>query len=242
MKSEVPLYEFMPYGAPELLESRRRFMSRALAVTSALALVAYAIAGSIAPLFAVAPVEPTQTVVRPEVIEVLTERLREPDATPAPPKPAAPVVHEAAKPIPVQDEVAPPSEIPAVPSTPTSDATGTGEAIPTGETSDAGPVGESLPKFGEWRYFEREPVAIKEVKPEYPGIAREAQIEGRVTVHVLIGKDGRVLDAVLAENVQVPMLNRAALEAARQWRFTPGSANGHPVACWTAVTFNFRLH
>lgn len=241
MKADVPLYEFMPYGAPELLESRRRFMSRALAVTSALALVAYAIAGSIAPLFAVAPVERKQTVVRPEVIEVLTERRRDADVAP-PPRPSAPVVHERAKPIPVRDEVAPPSEIPTAPSITTSEEKGTGGAIPTGETGDAGTVEETLPALGEWRYVEREPAAIKEVKPEYPGIARDAQIEGRVTVRVLIGKDGRVLDAVLAENIQVPMLNDAALKAARLWRFTPGIANGHPVACWTAIPFHFRLH
>ena len=70
MKPDVPLYEFMPYGAPELLESRRRFMSRALAVTSALALVAYAIAGGIAPLFDVAPKERPPIVVDTYVFEV----------------------------------------------------------------------------------------------------------------------------------------------------------------------------
>ncbi|MGH7729653.1 MAG: energy transducer TonB, partial [Candidatus Eiseniibacteriota bacterium] len=91
-------------------------------------------------------------------------------------------------------------------------------------------------------YVEREPEAITEVKPEYPRIAQEAGVEGRVTVHVLVGKDGRVLDAVLAAKIQVPMLNEAALAAARRWVFTPGFANAHPVACWTAIPFHFRLH
>ena len=51
-----------------------------------------------------------------------------------------------------------------------------------------------------------------------------------------------MLDAVLAEKFQVPMLNEAALAAARQWVFTPGLANGRPVACWSAIPFRFRLH
>lgn len=240
MKDTVPLSEFMPYGAPELLEARQRHMSRALATTSALALVAYALASGIAPLLAVAPEQRKQVIVEPSVIEVLPERPREPVA--ARPKPVAPVVHEAAEPIPVKDEVAPPSEVPAEPSTATSDEKTTGEAILPGVSGDAGPKQETLPALGEWRYVEREPAAIREVKPEYPRMAWEAQVEGRVTVHVLIGKDGSVLDAVLAKEVQVPMLNAAALEAARKWRFTPGIANGHPVACWTAIPFNFRLH
>jgi periplasmic protein TonB len=240
MKPNVPLYEFMPYGAPELLEFRRRFMSRALVVTSALALVVYAIAGGISPLFAVAPVERPPIIVDTYVFEF--EPKRPPDVAPAPSTPAPPAIQKAAEPIPVKDDIAPPSDIPAPPTTTTSDAKGTGEWIPTGQTGDTGKVEETLPPLGTWVYVEREPAAIMEVKPEYPGIARDAQIEGRVTVHVLIGKDGHVLDAVLAQNIRVPMLNDAALKAARQWRFTPGMANGHPVACWTAIPFVFRLH
>lgn len=38
------------------------------------------------------------------------------------------------------------------------------------------------------------------------------------------------------------MLNESALAAARHWVFTPGLANGQPVACWTAIPFHFRLN
>ena len=209
-------------------------------MTSALALVVYAIAGGIAPLFAVAPKERPPIVVDTYVFEV--ERERSPDVAPAPPKPAPPAVPETARPIPVKDDVAPPSEIPPAPTTTTSDEKGTGESIPTDPAGGKGTVEETLPPLGTWVYVEQEPKAIKEVKPDYPRMAWEAQVEGKVTVHVLIGKDGQVLDAVLAEKVQVPMLNQAALEAARKWRFSPGIANGHPVVCWTAIPFNFRLH
>ena len=85
-------------------------------------------------------------------------------------------------------------------------------------------------------------MVVKRVVPEYPRFAKEAGVEGLVMVKVLVGKDGRVLDARLVEKFQVPMLNAAALEAARQWVFTPGLVTGRPVACWTAIPFRFRLH
>jgi len=47
MKSAVSLYEFMPYGAPELLESRQRDLGRALVLASASLLVFAAAAGGI---------------------------------------------------------------------------------------------------------------------------------------------------------------------------------------------------
>jgi TonB family protein len=239
MRPAVPLSEFMPYGAPELLESRQRHMSRALVFTSALALLVYGIAGGLAPLFAVAPEVPRPVVVRPEVIDII--RAHQPEAEPERARPAAAVIHKAAKPIPVDDDIAPPSEVPA-PTAVVSDDKGTGTAIAPSDGETVGPTTDKLPMLGEWVYVEREPAPIVEVKPEYPRMAWEAGVEGRVTVHVLIGKDGRVIDAVLAKGFQVPMLNDAALTAARAWRFTPGIANGHPVTCWTAIPFNFRLH
>ena len=60
-------------------------------------------------------------------------------------------------------------------------------------------------------------------------------------VHVLIGTDGRVREERVEPKIHVPMLDEAALDAARQRVFTPGLAQGHPVACWTAIPFRFRL-
>jgi TonB family protein len=241
MRSAVTLYEFMPYGAPELLESRQRHMSRALVLTSAAALALYALTRGVASLLPVPSVAP------PHVVFVIDEWVvPKQNIEVKPPAPAAkikssPAVHEAARPVPVRDDIAPPSDPPAL-STRKADDTGTGVVLTPNEVGATGAVAETPPPFGTWVYVEHEPAPIKEVKPDYPSIAREAGVEGRVTVHVLVGKEGRVLDAVLAAKVQVPMLNEAALAAARQWVFTPGYANGHPVACWTAIPFHFRLH
>jgi periplasmic protein TonB len=240
MRPAVPLYEFMPYGAPELLESRQRHMSRALVLTSAVALALYALTRGVASLLPAPSIAPTHVVFEPEPF-VITQ----PPVDVKPPSPqvkAAPVTHPAAPPVPVSDKVAPPNNEVISPSTAKTDDVGTGPLIATSEAGTAGPVVETLPEFGKWVYVESEPAPITEVKPEYPSIAMQAGVEGRVTVHVLVGKEGRVLDAVLARNVQVPMLNEAALAAARRWVFTPGYANGHAVACWTAIPFHFRLH
>jgi len=59
---------------------------------------------------------------------------------------------------------------------------------------------------------------------------------------VLVGRDGRVRDAVADPRHSITMLDPAALEAARQWVFKPALANGKPVAVWVAVPFSFRLH
>ena len=79
------------------------------------------------------------------------------------------------------------------------------------------------------------------VSPEYPAIAKEAGVSGLVVAHLLVGRDGHVLDVRIDEQHSVLMLNEAAVRAARQWVFKPALANNRPVAVWVAVPFNFRL-
>ena len=78
-------------------------------------------------------------------------------------------------------------------------------------------------------------------KPNYPEMARRAQIEGTVIVKVLVGPDGSVRDAQILQGVN-PLLNNAALVAARKCKFIPGKQRNIPVKAWMALPFNFRLH
>ncbi|MEK7823443.1 MAG: energy transducer TonB [Candidatus Eisenbacteria bacterium] len=242
MKRAVTLYEFMPYGAPELIESRQRHLSQALVISSATALVLYALAGGLVSLIKVTPPEPHRTVVDPRRF-ILPLPLVEV----APPAPALPAAHAArptspvAPPVPVPDPVAPPMDLPAPAR---ADASGTGPAVVIGpsDVGTAPPGGDALPAPDVYIYVEHLPVVVRQVVPDYPPIAKDAGVEGVVMVKALVGKHGRVLDTRLVEKFQVPMLNAAALAAARQWVFTPGLANGRPVACWTAIPFRFRLH
>ena len=86
------------------------------------------------------------------------------------------------------------------------------------------------------------PEPIRRVKPRYPELAYQAQVTGLVRVNLLVGKDGRVRDAVVDPKSHVPMLDQAALEAARQWEFQPALVQGRPVAVWVALPFRFTLH
>jgi len=237
MKNAVQLYEFMPYGAPELLESRQRHMGQALVLTCAAFLLLYALLGSLAPLIGAQRVVPTiaSVDILPDVNRTQIERM------PAPP-PLTPRIHDRAPdigisvPAPVPDV---PIEVPAPPGTTT-----TGPAGPVGpaEAGSGTSAKEVPPSPDVFVYVEQLPAVVREVKPIYPDIAWRAGIEGLVMVKVLVGKDGRVQDVLLVDTVQVPMLNDAALTAARQWVFTPGLDNGRPVACWTVIPFRFRLH
>ena len=83
------------------------------------------------------------------------------------------------------------------------------------------------------------PVKIKDVRPIYPPEAQQARVTGMVIVEARIGADGSV------ETVQVlrsiPLLDQAAVDAVRQWKFTPTLLNGVPVPVMMTMTVNFTL-
>ena len=65
-------------------------------------------------------------------------------------------------------------------------------------------------------------------------------MQGIVIIEAIIGKDGNVKDAKVLRSV--PLLDQAALEAVRQWRFTPTLLNNVPVEVVMTVTVNFTLN
>ncbi len=85
----------------------------------------------------------------------------------------------------------------------------------------------------------RTPEKIKVVQPVYPDAARWARIEGTVLIEAIIGKNGQVREAHVVGSV--PLLDQAALDAVRQWTFTPTLLNGVPVEIRMTVSVNFRL-
>jgi TonB family protein len=78
------------------------------------------------------------------------------------------------------------------------------------------------------------------VAPEYPDAARQAGIEGDVTMRVVVGPDGAVNGIkLLSGNAS---LARAAMESVAQWHYAPTLLDGWPVSVVTTVTVAFRLH
>lgn len=77
--------------------------------------------------------------------------------------------------------------------------------------------------------------------PEYPKREQRLGREGTVVVRVFVAADGSVNKAELHKPSRYPGLNRAALRAARGWRYEPARRDGAPVASNTDVTVEFRL-
>ena len=83
------------------------------------------------------------------------------------------------------------------------------------------------------------PRRLKTVPPLYPAIAQQARIQGEVRIEAVIGENGRVREARVTGGHE--MLTGAALDAVRQWEFTPTRLNGQPVAVIMTVTVVFSL-
>ncbi len=90
--------------------------------------------------------------------------------------------------------------------------------------------------------FEKPPVVIRAVEPDYPSLARDAGAEGRVDVLVTINAQGRVVAAELLATTAPASLVDAALAAARQFLFRPAIQHQRPVASRVAIPFVFTLH
>ena len=83
------------------------------------------------------------------------------------------------------------------------------------------------------------PTKVRDAAPLYPAIARAARVQGVVVIEATIGVNGSVQDARILRSI--PLLDAAALDAVRQWQYTPTKLNGAPVAIVMTVTVNFRL-
>jgi protein TonB len=85
----------------------------------------------------------------------------------------------------------------------------------------------------------KEPVKARHVNPVYPEVAIAAQVEGIVIIEAVVDENGRVVRAEVLQGV--PILEGAALDAVRQWVYTPTLLDGVPTPIIMTVTVNFEL-
>ncbi|HYG64633.1 MAG TPA: TonB family protein [Thermoanaerobaculia bacterium] len=84
------------------------------------------------------------------------------------------------------------------------------------------------------------PEAVYRVQPVYTEGARRIRLAGAVIVQAVIDEQGRVTDVELVKGL--PMgLDRAALDAVRQWRFKPATLHGRPVKVFFNLTVRFEV-
>jgi protein TonB len=86
----------------------------------------------------------------------------------------------------------------------------------------------------------RAPVKIRDVAPSYPAVARIARVQGVVVLQAIIAKDGTVRDLRVVKSV--PLLDQAAVDAVRGWRYTQPTLNGVPVEVSMTVKVAFTLN
>lgn len=102
------------------------------------------------------------------------------------------------------------------------------------------PTGPVYPDDTNFVASSANPRLLHYVKPDYPTLARHAGLEGTVLLKVLVGPDGKVIDAVVVRGPH-PLLEQAALKAARRCEFAPARQREMPVKAWIAVPYNFSL-
>jgi TonB family protein len=181
---------------------------------------------------------------RPEAaLETMAPVAPEPPP-PAPPQ-AAPAQQAAADPLPPPPPP-PPPQPPAQappPAPPRRQAPATAAPGPVRLDAGSGPLSDpSLESFALGATLPPGPDArYRNAPPDYPSDARRRGEEGVVRLALRIAVDGTVTSAEVASSSGIPALDRAALEAARRWRFQPATRAGMPVAATLSTAVHFRL-
>jgi TonB family protein len=84
------------------------------------------------------------------------------------------------------------------------------------------------------------PKLLSHVEPAYPKAARRELIEGVVILEAVIDASGNVTNVSVRKSVH-PLIDKAAVHAVRQWRYSPAILNGRPVRVYLTVTTTFNL-
>lgn len=119
---------------------------------------------------------------------------------------------------------------------------GSGNATGNGSggqgTGTGGGIGEGSQLY---TTVEHPPVPVSRVLPEYPSAARSRGLEGEVVLRAIVDRRGAVEPNVVVVE-SIPLLDQAAIEALRQWRFQPGrDAYDRPVRVIIEVPLRFQL-
>ena len=100
----------------------------------------------------------------------------------------------------------------------------------------AGPAGDRMASA-----FTAYPVYGENMPPVYPEIARIRGYEGVVLIAAEILSNGRVGEARISKSSGYSILDQAALEAIKPWRFEPAKKSGRPFTMWVEVPVKFVL-
>jgi TonB family protein len=83
------------------------------------------------------------------------------------------------------------------------------------------------------------PAKIVDARPMYPELARQTKTQGLVEIEIVVGATGEVEQARILRGIA--LLDRAALDAVRKWKYAPTIVNGVAVPVKMAVGVSFSL-
>lgn len=82
---------------------------------------------------------------------------------------------------------------------------------------------------------------LRNPPPAYPAVARRSGEEGTVLLRVLVGRDGAPLKVEVDQTSRSRVLDHAALDAVKGWRFVPARRGAENIEAWVRVPVSFRL-
>jgi len=77
--------------------------------------------------------------------------------------------------------------------------------------------------------------------PAYPRESRRNGEQGRVVLRVLVGTAGTAEEVRLRASSGHPLLDQAAQDAVRRWKFVPATRGAQAVPAWVLIPISFRL-
>lgn len=86
------------------------------------------------------------------------------------------------------------------------------------------------------------PVAIHQIRPEYPRRARQRSITGKVVISCIVNTDGSVADPIIITSSPEGVFDKCACTALKHWKFRPALHQGRPIASRITVPFRFELN
>ena len=76
---------------------------------------------------------------------------------------------------------------------------------------------------------------------DYPRLARQRGWQGQVVLKVRVSASGKASDILVETSSGHELLDEAAIEAVRSWRFSPARRGDNPLETWVRVPVDFRL-
>jgi protein TonB len=179
----------------------------------------------------------------PDLTVFVTGDVVPPEPPPPPrtvPPDSRPRANPEAAPTEAPDRIAPEPEVPLLPPSEPAD-TGVVGAVPGINTVITAAPPPPPPSNEPHRVGGKisPPVKVRHTPPVYPQIAQQARVQGTVVLQAIIDVDGRVVELKVLKSI--PLLDQAAIDAVRQWEYSPTLLNEVPVRVIMSVAVTFTL-